>query len=266
MGSMKILVCIKEVLEPGGQLGIDESGLALLSEGATFRMNSYDAHALELALTFKANRPDTAVEVIAVGRPEAEKVLRRALGMGADRGIHIIPDSPLPPTSFQTAAWLAAYGRYGDYALILAGALSEDEMQGQVGPFLAEHLNLALATLVVGAELSEDGKSVVVEREREGGWRERLALILPALLTIQTGSNRPRYPSLSNMLRANRQKLHTLRGCALAAPEPRQETVGLGYPPKERAGLVLEGTPGEKARALLKLMGEKMLLDRRDPS
>ncbi|MDY7002004.1 MAG: electron transfer flavoprotein beta subunit/FixA family protein, partial [Thermodesulfobacteriota bacterium] len=161
---------------------------------------------------------------------------------------------------FITAARIASYAQDKAYDLILTGVMAEDDMQGQVGPILAELLNLPWATSVILAQVRPNRGTVSVEREIEGGRRDMLSLELPALLTIQTGINKPRYPSLSNLLRAKKQKPETIDAAELNAVEGREELVRVGYPQKSRSGLVLSGGRQEKAAALFRILREKSFI------
>jgi electron transfer flavoprotein beta subunit len=121
----------------------------------------------------------------------------------------------------------------------------------------ASLLNLPCATQVMELSLDAECENVSVEREVEAGRRERLELRLPALLTLQSGINRPRYPSLSNLLRANRQPVDVFA----ASPDEKVidpvVCVGLMRPPRTRAGRVLEGSLQAQAEAFLSLLREK---------
>jgi electron transfer flavoprotein beta subunit len=99
-----------------------------------------------------------------------------------------------------------------------------------------------------------------VAREIESGSRDTLQLQLPAVLTIQSGINKPRYPSLSNLLRANKQKLETFQAGDSTQPQLRENVVRVTYPEKSRSGTFLTGTQHEKATRLLRLLREKTLL------
>jgi electron transfer flavoprotein beta subunit len=108
--------------------------------------------------------------------------------------------------------------------------------------------------------MAPDNKSVYVEREIEGGSRDTLQLQLPAVLTIQSGINTPRYPSLSNLLRANKQKLETIHAGDSAQPALRENVVRVTHPAKSRSATFLTGTQQEKAGQLLKLLRDRALL------
>lgn len=258
---MKLLVCVKQVPETDTTVVVDDDARWVrIGSGAEYRMNRYDECALEEAVRIKESNPGTSIDIVSIGPQRADTSIRRALGMGADEGIHIVTDTEKYGDPLATSSWIAQSARKADYDLIMTGAMSEDLMQGQVGPMTAELLSFPCATNVVGMSLSLDGKRIQVEREIEGGNRELLELTFPVLLTIQTGINKPRYPSLSNLLRANQQKLFTIDAAAFQFTEIRQEVVQAALPQKVRNGVLLEGSQEEKATELINILREKALL------
>jgi electron transfer flavoprotein alpha/beta subunit len=136
------------------------------------------------------------------------------------------------PMPSEISALLAAWAGGRGYDLILAGTLSEDDMHGQTGPMVAAHLDWPWATSAVrldvhpGEEAGREGPCIGVEREVEGGRREILAIRLPALVAVQSGINRPRYPALSHVLRARSQGLTEVPSDTLPAPEIRSAPSG----------------------------------------
>ena len=268
---MKILVCVKNVPDPDGLVfNAGGDGRASMGEAAGYRMNRYDEFAVEEALRIKEKTGMAAIDVLTVGPGRSKEVLRRAVGMGADRGIHLFAgmDGYVSPTV--KAAWIADYAKGKNYDLILTGAMSEDMQNAQVAPMVAVFLGLPWATQVICVRLpsGQDGvfapeeTRLSIEREIEGGSREMLEITLPAVFAVQTGINEPRYPSLSNLLRANRQDVETLdmpspggEGCK--APDG---MAGMVMPKKMRAGRRLEGTPLQKAEALAAILKQRALI------
>jgi electron transfer flavoprotein beta subunit len=261
MPFMRILVCIKQVLSKEEALEIDPSGRSVAAgRSPLLQLNTFDEYALEAALQIREGFPETGVDVLSVGPLRVEAVIRRGLGMGADRGIHLVTEEETAPDPFQVSSWIAACIKDRSYDLILTGFLAEDDLEGQVGPLIAELLSLPCSASVVALHLSPEERQAQVEREVEGGLREKWRLRLPAVLTIQSGSNKPRYPSLSHVLRARKQALECVPVSTLGAVEQRRTVVRYLYPEKVRAGLVLPGTPQEKAEQLTALFLEKGLL------
>ena len=259
--SMKILVCVKQVPESDSPIIIDESTVWIQTEELTgFRMNRLDEFALEEAVLIKETSSGTRIDAVSVGPERVAEVIKRSIGMGADAGIHIRTESGGYRSSFEIAALIAAYARNRHYDLILTGAMSEDNMQGQVGPMIAGRLALPCATAVILEKIAPDKKWIYVEREIEGGDRDVCELMLPAVLTIQSGINTPRYPSLSNLLRANKQGLATIDAGDLAKITAPEALVQMVYPQKTRDGLVLDGGEAEKAAQLIRILRERALL------
>jgi electron transfer flavoprotein beta subunit len=258
---MKILVCVKQVPESDTPLRIDDnSGWIRMDEISGFRMNRLDEFAVEEAVLIKAASAHTIIDAVTVGPNRAADVIKRSIGMGVDSGIHIVTESEQYQSSFKIAAWIAEYARDRHYDLILTGAVSEDNMQGHIGPMIAGRLGLPWATSVIFETIAADEKSVYVEREIEGGSRHALELQLPAVLTIQSGINTPRYPSLSNLLRAGRLEIEKIQAGDLAQPASPEVLEQIFYPQKTRSGTVLEGTAEEKATQLIRILREKALL------
>ena len=258
---MKILVCIKQVHDPETIFRVDESTESVGPEGQVkYWMNHADEFAVEEAILIKEAHPGTVVDVLTVGPDRTAQVLERAVGMGADNGVHILAPGEGYISPLTIASWIASYAADREYDLILTGVMAEDHMHGQVGPLLAELLSLPCATSVIFEDVRAEHGIVHVEREIEGGRRDVLELDLPALLTIQTGINKPRYPSLSNLLRAKDQKAFIIDRKTLPWVEERDKLISSHYPGKSRIGLVLEGNQGEKASQLLQLLEKKAFI------
>lgn len=225
-----------------------------------FRMNRFDEYAVEEALRMREAFPDSRVDAISVGPRRCEAVIQRALGMGADRGIHILTDDEPFLTPFVTASWIAERAGKERYDLLFAGVMSEDGMNAQVGPMIAEILGISCATSVVCAQVTNDRRAVYVEREIEGGFRDTLEMSLPAMITVQSGMNQPRYPSLSHMLRARKASIETLPADSLPHVTSRDAVTGTAPPEPRRNGRVLEGTANDKARVLIDILRERSLV------
>jgi len=257
---MKILVCIKSVPDPESFITIDDSQ-NWIKTSDLYKMNRFDESALEEALLIKDRYKSVSIDVLSVGSENSKDVIRRALGMGADDGIHIFCDADGYISPFLTASCIAYCIKENFYDLIFAGAMSEDYMQGQVGPLSAEMAGLPCVSFVVKQEISNDQKNIYVERELDGGLVESFELKLPTLLTIQGGINKPRYPSLSNMLRANRVEIKTIDSDLIGKTDPKQVTLRTAIPEKRREGYVLSGSVQEKAAELIKILSKKAFIN-----
>ncbi len=256
---MKILVCIKQVPDSEGVLSIRNSGKGTEFEG-TYRMNHFDEFALEEALGIREKMPVETIDAVSVGPARIESTIRKSLEMGASRGIHIITEGGehIPP--LETATLIASFAGEEGYDLILAGVMAEDDMQSQVGPMIAEMLGYPSASSVICEEIDPEKGILYAEREIESGMRECLEMKLPALLTIQPGINRPRYPALSNVLRARTQEITILTTPPEEKREKREKIVTFRHPEATSKGLVLEGDKKEKARKLIHILHEKSII------
>ena len=258
---MKILVCVKQIPDSAETLSIDDAAPCIIYEEAcVFRMNRYDEFALEEALRIRERFPGSAVDALSVGPDRVKKTIQKSLEMGADHGIHIREESRdyLDPAA--RASLIEQYARRRAYDLILTGIMAEDDMECQVGQILAEKLGWPCATSIMHQNISSAGLEVSVEREIEGGAREGLTIALPALLSVQSGINTPRYPSLSNVLRARTQEIETIENLETRPIMATQTITGLSYPDAGATGEFFEGTPVDKARELVRVLHEHSIL------
>ena len=238
-----------------------------------WRINPYDEHALEEAQRIRERFAEVMIDVLSVGPDRCRQVLRRGLELGADRAVQLrvtppppsaaeispslpMADLPFPSrtffmTPYETAATIAAYlADRPPYDLILTGVMAEDGMQGQTGQLLAELLGIPCVTAVVNERLLSPRGPIYVEREEDGGDRTAWEIDLPALLTIQSGINRPRYPALSHVLRARTQEIIQVDAAALVPP-PRERTVNIRRRENTAQCLFLAGPLPEQARMFL---------------
>jgi electron transfer flavoprotein beta subunit len=258
---MKILVCIKQVSDSSDTLQIDErTGFPSYTEEAAFRMNRFDEFALEEALLIKERMSETLVDALSVGPQRVSATVQRAMGMGADHGIHILDEADGYRSPFTVASLIAACVRARNYDLIMTGVMAEDTMASQTGQLIAALLDLPCASSVIKEEVLAEREQIAVEREVEGGSRERVKLKLPAVLTIQPGINFPRYPSFSKVMRARTYAQEVIRAEDLAVEEPRELCRRVRIPDAPSQGVFIEGSPQEKVQKLIRILHEKSLL------
>lgn len=191
---MNVVVCVKQVPEVVEvDLEIDEEGTRIDEEDLVMAINEWDNYAVEEAIRIKEARGGL-VTVVTLGNDDSQDVLRRALAMGADEAVLIDEQGFEGSDAFGVAR--ALHGAIKDIAcdLVLTGVQSSDDGWAQVGLILAKMLELPFATLAVDLEFT--GDKVIVHRELESNTQERVELPLPALVTVQTGINDPRYVSI----------------------------------------------------------------------
>lgn len=255
---MEIVVCLKRVpLTQEVDLEIDTDGKRVRTETLPWVINDWDHYAVEEAVGLQ-ERHGGRVTAMTVGGEEDEEVLRRALAMGADRAVRIDPGD-LRLDGFAVARLLAAQIRKEPHDLVLTGVQADDDNAGMVGVLLAEELGLSHAAVVTGVEPLEG--TVKVRVELEGGMDEAASLQLPALLTIQTGINEPRYVSIMGIRKARKKPLEVVRAAELGLePDrliPRLEIEELFLPPETGGAEMLEGDPAAVAGQILRIMAEK---------
>jgi len=249
---MDIVACIKRIPDTSeaDTMKIDASQMGIERGSSVFKINDWDEYVLETAVQLK-ERTGGSLTAVTVGPKEWDDVLRRALAMGADRAIRV--DQDMVAADCQAVAVvLAAVTRSLPYDLVLFGAQSEDFGCGQLGVMVAEMLGVPHAALVVG--LQEEERKVRVDRELEAGILESYTIELPALLTIQTGTNRPRYISLGGIKRAMKKELQVMSpgelGLTAEMLAPQVKLERLEFPPRGKEAVLIPGSPEESVEQL----------------
>ena len=203
---MKIIVCIKQVpdTEDMQRVKINRETNTLIRESVPGIINPFDENAIEEALRLKEKKGGK-VTVVSMGPSQAEGSLRKALAMGVDEAVllsdRLFAGSDTLATSYTLAV---AIKRIGEFDLILLGKQAIDGDTAQVGPELAEWLNLPQITYARKIEVNED--SIRVERVLEDAF-ELVESPFPALVTVTKDINEPRYPSLRGLIRAKAEKI-----------------------------------------------------------
>lgn len=203
---MKIVVCVKQVAVLGDDIEFTADHRDIDRDYLDFALNEWDTFATEEALRLREALGGEVVAVT-VGDADAEDALHRCLAMGADRAVRIWNDGLGSLDPIRVARALAVVVSEEQPDLVLCGAQSSDAVEGATGVALAALLDLPSVAVVKKVEPAADAGSVVVDRELEGGLVEVLDVTLPALLTIQTGINEPRYVTLRAMQQAKQSPL-----------------------------------------------------------
>ena len=260
---MKILVVLKQVPDSTTNIKIRPDGGDIERAGVKMVVNPFDEFAIEQAVRLKEKRSDVeSVTALIVGPAQASEAMRTALAVGADQGIHLQDEAFDRLDELQFAALIAAAVKNGGYDLIITGKQEIDLDSGQLGPALAELLDIPHVGAATKLEVAEDGKSFVANRRIEGA-EEVVEVPLPALLTADKGLCEMRYPSLPNLMKAKRKPVQALKAADVAGLA--DATAGVGgmtlnrfEPPPERPpGKVLDGEPEEAAKELVRLLREE---------
>jgi electron transfer flavoprotein beta subunit len=233
----------------------------IAEQGLVFDINECDKYAVEEAVQLKEKSGGT-VTAITLGPEGSDDTLRRCLATGADKAIRLSDPSFAGSDAASLARILARAIKDTRFDLVMAGAQASDDLQAQVGPAIAEYLGIPHATLVNHLEVLD--KKVRVHRELEGGLEEVVEIQLPAVITIQTGINEPRYVSIMGIRKASRQeiKLSGLAETGLNAGEvgeagSKVKVERLFIPPSTKATEILTGTIDETAEKLAGIIKEK---------
>jgi electron transfer flavoprotein beta subunit len=251
---MNIIVCIKQVPSREAAIRINADQTWIKEDDITFEINESDIYALEAALQLKEKLGGEVV-VCSLGPASAQAVIREALAKGAERALHLSDPAFLRLDAYGVARVMAEVFKKEKFDLILTGLQSDDCGFGQTGVVLAELLHLPHTTLVMGVEALEGGARVKIKRELESGWFQWLELPLPAVLSIQSGINQPRYASLKGIMGVKKKelKLIDLAATGLSAADlvPKQVFRRVYVPQKTKQTEFLEGTAKEVARKLV---------------
>ncbi len=201
---MKIAVCVKRVPDMEQRFKIAGSGTSVDEAGLKYTMSDFDEWAVEAALQLNEKHGGGEITVISLGPDAVQEILRKALAMGADKGVQLKADAA-PFDGFATARALAAELQGGGYDLILFGKLAVDTSAGVTGPMVAELLDLPCVTAVAKLDL-ENGRGRA-ERALEGGV-EVVEFPLPAVVTVDQGLVvQARYPALKGIMAAKKKPL-----------------------------------------------------------
>ena len=244
---MKIIVAIKQVPERDAPLAvagkwIDESGLA-------YTINEPDAYALEEALQLKEKHGGEVV-VLCAGPERAAQTIREALAKGADRAIHIETEELNSLDTLGIGKLLAAAVKGENPDLILTGLQSDDLGSGQTGVVMAELLGVPHSTIIMQVEV--DGARIQVKRELEDGWFQHIGMPLPAVLTIQSGSNKLRYATLMGIKKAKTIEIRRVTPADLGGLAVPVAAISKVYAPqKQKQAQIFEGDPKTAAAQLV---------------
>jgi electron transfer flavoprotein beta subunit len=240
---VKIAVCIKRVPDMESRFRISADGKVVDEAGLKFDMSDFDGYAVEVALQITEKLGQGEVVVVSLGPDAVQEALRKALSMGAARAIHLKADR-VPADGFAVARALAAELQSGGYDLIMFGKHAMDTMSGVVGPMTAELLGLPNVSAVSKLDVAS-GKGTA-RRELEGG-AEIVEFPLPAVVSIDEGIARPRYPSLRGIMAAKKKPLES-RPAQLDTQ--RLEVTRTELPPDRQGGRII----GEGAAAVPELV------------
>lgn len=263
----KILVCAKQVPDTN-EIRINPETGSLIRDGVPSILNPDDANALEEALKVKDTDPDNIhVTVVSMGPPQAQDMLFECIAMGADEAILLSDRAVGGSDTWATSnAITALINKYGKFDMIFGGRQAIDGDTAQVGPQIAEKLHLPQVTYVQSFEISEDKKTVKVQRQLEDGY-EVIEVHTPCMLTCTKELNEPRYMNMGGIFKKDKD----IKVWNAADVEVDLKTVGLkasptnvfrSFTPKPKGqGLRLEGdTEKEVSQKLIVALKKKHVI------
>jgi len=260
---MRIIVCMKQVPDTA-DVRINPETNTLIRDGVPSIINPYDTHAIEAGLQIREKTGGT-VTVVTMGPPQAEDALREALSMGADEAVLLTDRAFAGSDTWATAYTLAKAIEHIGADLILCGKQAIDGDTAQVGPEIAEFLDIPHVAYIRKIDEVTDGK-IVLQRLMDDGY-DVVVSSLPVLLTVVRELNVPRMPSLKGKMAAKKAVIRKLGAADINADE---ESLGLKGSPTQVRNIfapevkkdrkMFEGTAEEKVGALVReLAGLKCL-------
>ncbi|MCJ8009871.1 electron transfer flavoprotein subunit beta/FixA family protein [Lederbergia wuyishanensis] len=252
---MNIFVIMKRTFDTEERISI--SGGKINDDGAEFIINPYDEYAIEEAIRVR-DEHGGEVTILTVDGEEAEKQLRTALAMGADKAVLInIEDDIEESDQYTVSTIIGEYLKDKEADLILSGNVAIDGGSGQIGPRVADILGIPYVTTITKLEIM--GEKVLLTRDVEGN-SEIIETSLPLLVTAQQGLNDPRYPSLPGIMKARKKPLEELELDDLDLDEDdviaKTKTIEIFLPPAKDAGRILEGDIETQVKELAGLLNK----------
>ncbi|MDR1350656.1 MAG: 4Fe-4S dicluster domain-containing protein [Zoogloeaceae bacterium] len=252
---VRILALIKQIGKLGDDFSFTDDHRGIPEEYFEYLLNEWDDTALEQALQTIEALDGGEVVVVTVGPESADSTLRKALAKGAHRGVRVWDDHLADADPIVIARILAGIALREKPDLIFTGAQSGDQANAATGTALASLLNLPRASMVV--ETQWDGSAVIqVTRELEGGLQHQVEIDTPAVISMQTGGNVPRYATM-RMIKLAKDKPIASVNAAGEADSHRAAAVNRIFAPQATRATMLEGSADEIAAKVIAIIREK---------
>jgi electron transfer flavoprotein beta subunit len=253
---VKVMVCVKQVAVLGDEVEFTADARDVDPDYLDFALNEWDSYATEEALRIREGLGGEGDEVVvvSVGDAQVEVAMRRCLAMGADRAIRVDYSRSADPITI--ARLLAPVAQRESPDLVFCGVQSSDAVQAATGTALAELLGLPRVAVVTRIEWDPSAGRATVRRELEGGLLDLTEVDTPALLTIQTGINQPRYANLRAIKQAEQQEIEVVS--AAEQGEPAYRVRRMFPPPKGEGAEILAGGPADIARRIREIVEERL--------
>jgi electron transfer flavoprotein beta subunit len=260
---VRIVVPVKQVASLDDEFELADEG-RVDPDFIEWELNEWDNFSLEAALQLREAAGEGDVVAVTVGDDDAEEGLRSCLAKGADRAIRIWDEALEGADPLVVARVLAVAVERESPELVLCGVQSSDAVHGATGVALAAHLGLPRVAVVTKLDYDGASNTATAERELEGGLIEILRVRCPALFTIQTGINEPRYATLRAIKQAREKPLDEVTLGELGLDQDTVDaaagarTLRLAHPEKGEGAEMLSGSPGELAGRIAEIVKERM--------
>ena len=233
---MKILVCVKRVIDYNVKIRVKSDKTGVEKDNVKMSMNPFDEIAVEEAVKMKENEIAKEIVVVSIGTEACKETIRSGLAMGADRGIHINSDEDLEPLNISKILMKIVENENPD--IVLMGKQAIDDDSNQTGQMLAALSGFSQATFA--SKVEKVGNFLNVTREIDGGL-ETLKLSLPCIITTDLRLNEPRYASLPNIMKARQKKIDSIDVSTLGLDlSPRLSVIEVNDPPERKAGIMVK--------------------------
>ena len=230
---MKILVAVKRVIDYNVQIRVKEDGTGVVTDNVKMSTNPPDDNAIEEAVKIKEAGKATEVVAVTVGEEKAQETVRKALAVGADRGIHVKVDGILEPLAVSKILQKIVDKEKPD--LVFMGKQAIDDDCNQTGQMLSALLNWPQATFASKIDVKDN--KLEVTREIDEGL-ETIEINIPAIVTCDLRLNEPRYASLPNIMKSKKTPLEEIAASDLGVDvSPRLEQLKVDEHPKRKAGI-----------------------------
>ncbi|WP_435151795.1 electron transfer flavoprotein subunit beta/FixA family protein [Candidatus Pelagibacter bacterium nBUS_44] len=230
---MKILVAVKRVIDYNVQIRVKEDGTGIVTDNVKMSTNPPDDNAIEEAVKIKESGKATEVIAVTVGEEKAQETVRKALAVGADRGIHVKAEGIIEPIAVSKILQKIVEKEKPD--LVFMGKQAIDDDCNQTGQMLSSLLDWPQATFASKIEV-KDGKLEVVREIDEG--LETIEINTPAIVTCDLRLNEPRYASLPNIMKAKKKPIEQMSASDLGVDTaPKIQQIKVEEPPKRKAGI-----------------------------
>jgi electron transfer flavoprotein beta subunit len=259
---MRIVVCAKAAATLDSEFELGQDSRAVDEDALDWELNAWDEFALEAALEIRDRAPEGEVVVVTVGDEGAEDALLSCLAKGADRAIWLADAAFADADVLQVARALAHVVQREQPDLVLCGVQSSDAVNGATGVALAGFADLPHVAIVRALDYDHAGRVARVDRELEGGLVERMTVRTPAVITVQSGINSPRYATLRAIKQARGKPLEMLTLAELGLEDgdlvPGARVVRLALPERATGAEQLEGDPDAIAKRIADIVQHQL--------